>query len=177
VLHPVVNFFVRIRINRVVAIAITLLLTFLLIAAFSSLLFSQASRFAESWPILVDKVTVMIDQTITGASDYFNIDPKKIHEWITKTQGELINTSSAAIKQTLLSVGNGLVVLFLIPVYIFLILFYQPLLLEFIRRIFGTDNQSQVSEIISQTKTMIQHYLVGLVIEAVMVAHLIPWPF
>ena len=51
-----------------------------------------------------------------------------------------------------------------------MILFYQPLLLDFIRRLFAEIHQSQVSEIVTQTKTVIQRYLVGLVIEAVMVA-------
>jgi predicted PurR-regulated permease PerM len=172
VLHPVVIFFLQIKINRVVAIIITLLLTFLVIAAFGTFLFSQASRFSESWPVLVDKFTGMLNQTITWASGYFDINPQRIHEWITKTKGELINNSSAAIGQTLVTVGNGVVILFLVPVYVFMILFYQPLILDFIRKLFGTSNQSQVSEIVSQTKTVIQRYLVGLVIEFVMVATL-----
>jgi predicted PurR-regulated permease PerM len=51
-----------------------------------------------------------------------------------------------------------------------MILFYQPLLLEFIRRLFAEIHQSKVSEIVTQIKTVIQRYLIGLVIEAVMVA-------
>jgi predicted PurR-regulated permease PerM len=172
VLHPVVSFFVRIKINRVLAIAITLFLTFLVLIAFGSLLISQASRFSESWPVLVEKFTNIINQNITDAADYFDKDPQKIREWVIKTQGEIINTSTAAIGQTLVIVGSGLVVLFLLPVYIFLILFYQPILLEFIHRLFGTNNHSQVSEIVAQVKNVIQRYLVGLVIEAVMVAAL-----
>ncbi|MDP4208204.1 MAG: AI-2E family transporter [Bacteroidota bacterium] len=73
VLHPVVYFLVRMRINRVVAIVITLLLTFLVIAGFCVLLFSQASRFSESWPILVDKFSGVINQAISRVSDYFYI--------------------------------------------------------------------------------------------------------
>ena len=172
VLHPVVNFFVRMRINRVVAIVITLFLTFLVIAAFGALLFSQASRLRESLPILVDKFTEILKQTITWASGYFDINSQKIHEWITNTKSELINTSSAAIGQTLVNVGNVVVALFLLPVYIFMLLFYHPILLEFIHRLFGTSNQSQVSKIVTQTKTVIQRYLIGLVIEAVIVATL-----
>ena len=170
VLLPVVNFFVRKKINRVIAIVITLVLTILVIATFCALLFSQASRLSESWPILVDKFTGLFNQTITWASGYFDINPQKIHDWITKTKGELINISSAAIGQTLVTVGSGLVVLFIIPVYIFLILFYQPLILDFIRRLFSKSNQSQVSEIVTQIKTVIQRYLIGLVIEFIMVA-------
>jgi predicted PurR-regulated permease PerM len=169
-LQPVVNFFLRKRMNRVLAIVITLLLTFLVIAAFGAFLFSQVSRFSESWPLFVDKFTEILNQTITWASGYFDIQPQKIHEWIIKTKGELINSSGAAIGQTLVTLGSTVVVLFLVPLYVFLILFYQPLLLDFIHKIFAEIHQSKVSEIVTQTKTVVQRYLVGLVIEAVMVA-------
>ena len=172
VLHPVVNFFVRIKIHRLLAIIITLFLTFLVIAGFSILLFWQASRFKESWPLLVDKFTLLLNQTVNWASGYFDINNQKINDWITNTKGELINTSSAAIGKTLASVGNILVVLVLLPVYIFMLLFYHSIILEFIHRLFGANNQSKVSEIITQTKTVIQRYLIGLIIEAFIVATL-----
>ena len=169
-LHPVVNFFVRKGIHRVIAIFLALVLIFLMVAAFGSLIFSQASKFSESWPVLVDKFTVLLNQTITWASGYFDINPQKIHEWIIKTKGELINTNGAALGRTIINVSSGLVILFLIPVYIFLILFYQPIILDFIRKIFAKSNQNQVHEIVTQTKTVIQRYLIGLVIEFVIVA-------
>lgn len=171
-LHPVVNFLVRRRINRVLAIVITLLLTFIVIASFGALLISQASRFSESWPILVDKFNVIFNQAITWASGYFDINPQNIHNWITKFLDELIDTSNAAIGQTLITVGGALVVLFLIPVYVFMILFYHPLLIEFLHRVFGENDQVHVNQIVSQTKKVIQGYLIGLLIEAVIVATL-----
>jgi predicted PurR-regulated permease PerM len=168
VLHPVVNFLVKLKINRVAAIAITLFLTFVVIVAFCALLFSQAIRFSESWPILVDRFNTILDKAIAWASVNLELKPQKIHLWIAKTTADIINMSSAAIGQTLVVLGSGLVILFLIPVYIFLILFYHPILIEFIRRLFGTSNRIQVNEIVTQTKTVIQHYLIGLVIEAVL---------
>jgi len=172
VLHPVVNFFVQKKINRVIAIVITIFLTFLVIASLAVLLFSQASQFSESWPILVEKITAILNQTITSASGYFDINPEKIHESTTKTIDELLNISNAAIGQTLLSVGNVVIVLLLVPVYTFIILYYHSLLIEFIHRVFEKSDQSQVSEIVTQTKTVIQRYLVGLVIEAAIIATL-----
>jgi len=145
-------------------------LAFLVIAAFGAVLLSQASRFGESWPALVEKFTSILNQTISDAADYFDKDPQKIHEWITKTQGEIVNVSTAAIGQTIVVLGNGLVILFLIPFYIFMILFYQPILIEFIRRLSGSKYQSHVKGIVSQIKTVIQRYLVGLFIEAVLMA-------
>lgn len=169
-LFPVVDFFVRFKINRIIAIILTLLLTFIVIAAFSGLLFSQVNHFSESWPVLVEKFTAILEHSITKASGYFNIDDQSIRDWVSKTKGEVINTSGAAIGQTIVSVGSAIVVLFIIPVYVFIILFYQPLLLEFIHRLFMKSNQKQVKEIVTQTKTVIQRYLLGLIIEAVLVA-------
>ena len=170
VLHPVVNFLVQKKINRIVSILITLLFTFLLIIAFVVLLFSQARRFAESWPILVNKFTIALNQAITWASGYFDTDPQNFHDWITKTKGELINTISDSAGQTLITIGSKIVVMLIIPIYVFLILFYQPLLLDFIHKLFGKNNQSYVSEVITQTKALVQHYIIGLLFEAVIVA-------
>jgi predicted PurR-regulated permease PerM len=169
-LHPVVNFFMRRKFNRGMAIVVTMFLALSLLAAFGGFLFSQASKFSDSWPLIVDKFISILNDTITWASGYFDIDAKKIHSWILTTKNELINTSTAAIGHTLYSIGTTLIAIFLIPVYIFLILFYEPLLIEFIRRLFGNSDQKQVGEIITQTKSVIQRYLVGLFIEAVMVA-------
>lgn len=172
VLHPVVNFLVRFRINRIIAIIITMIFTFIILAAFCFMLISQASRFIESFPTLVDKFTLLIDDNIRDASQYFEVNPERIHEWIAKAKTEIINSSSAAIGQTIKIIGNGLVVIFLLPVYIFLLLYYHPLLIDFIHKIFIKNDQSQLDRIISQIKTVIQRYLVGLIIEVIIVASL-----
>ncbi len=170
VLHPVVNFFVRLKINRVLAISFTLILAILVIGALGSFLFSQASRFSEAWPKMVEKFDAYFNETVTWASGYFDITPRNIMAWIEKTKSELFNTSGTAIGQTLINVGNSFIVMLIVPVYVFMVLFYQPLLLEFIRKVFGTDNRAEVSQIISQVKKLIQSYLTGLVIEAIIVA-------
>ncbi|MCX6566161.1 MAG: AI-2E family transporter [Candidatus Aminicenantes bacterium] len=171
-LHPIVNFLVRLKINRVIAIVLTLALTVLVIAAFSALMISQGIRFSESWPILSEKFNGFLNQTITAASRYFDINPQKIHAWIAKATSDIINTSTAAIGKTIVIISSALVVLFLIPVYVFLILFYKPILLEFIYKLFSQNNQNQVGEIVTRTKAVVQSYIIGLVIEAVLVATL-----
>ncbi|MEI8046777.1 MAG: AI-2E family transporter [Bacteroidota bacterium] len=170
VLHPVVEFFVRLKIHRIIAIIITLLLTLLAVGAIGLLISNQVSRFSETWPVLVDKFTQMLSQATTWVSRYFDINPWNVHQWIVKTKTELLSNSNAAIGQTLFVVGNALMVMLLVPVYVFVILYYHSLLIEFIHRLFGSGNQTQVSEIVNQTKTLIQRYLSGLIIEAVMIA-------
>ena len=170
VLHPVVKLFVRWKFNRLLAIIVTLLLSFLLIAGFGLFIVSQLSRFGESWPVFVDKFTVLINDTIHWIPGYFDVSALKVNTWIAQTKTDLLDGSGLAIGQTLLSVGSGIVVLFVIPVYVFLFLFYKPLLLDFLHRLFGNDRQEEVEHVISKTKTVIQSYLIGLIIEIALVA-------
>jgi predicted PurR-regulated permease PerM len=152
------------------AIVLTLILTSLLLVAFFGLVFSQARQFSESWPVLVDKFTETLNQAISGIAGYLDVKPQVISDWLAKSKGELLHFSNEAIGQTIVSLGNAVMLLLLIPVYIFLILFYQPILIEFIHRLFAAHDHKQVSEIVTQVKSVIQRYLVGLVIEAVMMA-------
>jgi predicted PurR-regulated permease PerM len=171
-LSPVVSLFVRMRVNRLLAISITLLLAITIIFACGAFIVSQASLFADSWPAVVEKFTLLLNTTISQAATYLDVQPQHIHEWINTTQSELLNFNGKAVGQTLMSVGGAVAVLFIIPVYIFMILYYQPLLLEFIRRLFADNHQTEVTEIVSQTKTVVQRYLVGLIIEAAIIATL-----
>jgi predicted PurR-regulated permease PerM len=170
VLHPVVNFFVKRKINRLIAIIITLILTIIVIATFGAFIFSQAMRFSENWPQMVAKSTELFQEITHWASGYFDVSPQKISEWITKSKGEAIDTSGTSIGKTLINVGSALVVIFIIPVYIFMLLFYHPLLIEFVRRVFGATNRSMVSQIITEVKKVIQLYLSGLFTEVVIIS-------
>jgi len=169
VLSPIVDFLVRIKINRNVAIVMAILLAAIIIAGLGTLIVSQVSQLSETWPTLVDRFTEILNKSITSFSGYVNLNPERVHDWIEKTKNELINSSGAFLGQTIVSVGSSLAAFFLIPVYVFLLIFYQNIILEFIRRVSGKNNQTQVGEVVSQTKKVVQSYLIGLLIEMAIV--------
>ncbi|MDO8951436.1 MAG: AI-2E family transporter, partial [Draconibacterium sp.] len=172
VLHPAVNWLTRKKITRIIAIAIVFFIAFLVIVAFGALIIKQVQRVSESWPVLADRFNSIINQNITDAAIRYDTDPQKIHDWITTAKQDLIDRGRAAIGQTLAIIGNALVILFLIPVYVFMILYYHPLIHDFIFKLFSETNQNRVRTMVSQTKVVIQRYLIGLVFEFVIVATL-----
>ncbi|MGQ7870369.1 AI-2E family transporter [Sunxiuqinia sp. sy24] len=170
VLHPVINFFTRMGIKRVIAIIITIFLSFLVIAAFGGLIMLQASKFSQSWPIMVDRISDMINEAISALSVYADISPGEVNAYIEQGKEEMLNLGKAAIGDTIVTIGSTIMVLLLVPVYVFIILFYHSLLVDFLHQVFGKSDQAQVSTIISKTKSVVQRYLVGLIIEAVIIA-------
>jgi len=170
VLYPIVAWFEKKKVNRIIAIILTLIVSFLAIAGLGVLLYFQISRLSMSSTELLEKFIGFYNEGMAWASGYFELKPEQMLNFIAKAKAELFKNSGDAIGQTLTSVGNALVVLFVIPVYVFLILFYKPLLIDVIHQLFGDEQRKTVSEVINQTKTVIQKYLTGLIIEIVIVS-------
>jgi len=170
VLSPVVNFLVRKKMNRIIAIAFSILMMIVISVSIVLLLASQASMFSESFPKLLSKFDLLLHQTEGWISGSFNISSFKINTWIDQTNTDILNSSRSLIGQTLVNIGSLLVVLVLIPVYIFMILFYQPLLMDFIHKLFSTNKHRAVNEVLTAIKKIIQSYLIGLLLEAFIIA-------
>jgi predicted PurR-regulated permease PerM len=168
VISPVINFLVRKNINRGIAISIVLGFSFILFCVVILMLSSQASILIEAWPKLSAKFQVLLKQGVSWASAYFNITVRKINLWINDTQSDLFSNSGAVIGMTITTLGGVLGTLFLTPVYIFMLLYYQPHLIQFIHKIFGTGDK--VREILKETKGIVQNYLLGLLTEFGIVA-------
>ncbi len=171
-LNPFVNLLTRIKCNRVVAILIAVLLALFVISSVTYFIVSQAAMFSETWPQFKQKFTSLFNDCILWFSTHLNIGKPKIDAWINKTKSEGMSNSSAVIGSVITTFGGMLVMLFLLPVYTFMILFYKPLLLEFIAQLFKNNEQKVVAEVLSETKTLIQSYLIGLLLEAAVVAAL-----
>ena len=169
-ISPGVNFLVRKKVNRTLAIFAVLIVALLLIVALILLIVTQASLMGQAWPQLLDKFESLLTEGIAWASGSFDISIQQINTWIAKSKAELLNNSSAAIGLTLTTMSGVFAAIFLTPVYIFMILYYQPHLIEFTHRLFGVDHDNNVSEILSETKSIIQGYLMGLFAEFAIVA-------
>ncbi|MBK7410087.1 MAG: AI-2E family transporter [Saprospirales bacterium] len=167
---PAVNFLIKKKINRVISIAGVLAVASIVAAALVALFFLGASKFSEALPQLVDKFQVLLNQAIARISGVSNISTHLINEWIKNTKETIINNSGAAIGTTFATLSGVLTTIFLTPVYIFMLLFYQPHLVEFMHRLFGAKNNSKITEILSETKSVIQQYIVGLFAEFAIVA-------
>ncbi len=172
VLHPLENYLLRLKINRILAISITLTIAVLIVTGLSIFIILQVSRFTNTLPELVAKFDEYITRAIFWISGFFEFNTQKISDWIAVTKENILSSSAPAIGQTLLTIGNLFVIILLIPVYIFMILYYEPILIEFLRRSFDHGYRHKVSQVISEVKNLVQSYISGLFIELVIVAGL-----
>src|SRR3569833_2245397 len=79
------------------------------------------------------------------------------------------NGGGDMITNTLGTVVASLGVVVLIPTYVFMLLYYKPLILDFLFQVFKEENSLRVAEILSETKSAVQSFMIGLLIETAIV--------
>ncbi len=169
-LNPVVLFLCRRKIPRVMAIILSLMVTMLLITAIFYFFISQISLFSDSFPQFKQKFLTFFNDSERWVSRTFNVSKWKVDAWVTKTQKQSMDNGSEVVGKTAGTIGGILTTFVIMPVYVFMMIFYKPLLLEFISKLFKKGDHAVVVEVLTETKGLIQSYLLGLLIEAVLVA-------
>jgi len=167
-LNPFVNYLTRHKFPKLFAIFIVVFITLLALMIIIYLFVSQVSIFSESYPLFKVKFDQAADQLVKWISHEFGYSSVKVNKWIGQTTTEAF--SSFANGETLSQFGQLTLTLLLIPVYLFMILYYKSLLLEFIRKLFRLEHHFTVSEVLNNSKNVIQHYLVGLFFEMIIMA-------
>lgn len=165
-LNPLVNRFQRMKVPRVVAIILALLIAIIAVAAVLYFLSAQVMHFKESLPMLKQKLSLMIENAKHYISNQFGIEERKQD----KAVADALEGSKSMVGQTLFGALGVIGILLLLPVYMFFILFYKPLILNFLYEVFAEENSEKVAEVLAETKSSIQSYIVGLLIETVIVA-------
>jgi len=169
-LNPVVDYLCKKKINRVAAILITILLLIILLSGIIYFITSQIIMFGEMLPQLEEKINTLFTDIIQWVSQTFNLRTTKINAWIDQMKSTALNSAKSLIGPTILSMGGMIAVFLLLPVYIFLILWYKQLFLEFISKLFLAEKHNTVAEILMESKLLIQNYLIGLLAETGIVA-------
>src|ERR1700722_1875315 len=170
ILSPAVNFLEKKKLAKVYAILIPLVLAILTTFCIFAALFSEAGLFSNAFPRLEGKIHSLINDGVPWLSSHFSINEWEINKVIFNIKNDVFNKSSQLIGQMLSLLTDTFFLSILIPIYVFMMLFYKPLMLEFVRQFFDIKDHVRVGEIIIETKSIIKNYLTGLLIETLIVA-------
>jgi len=151
---------------RGIAIFITLLIAMLIVGGIFYFLSREIATFSKTVPALKAKFIMFAGE---------------LQQWIYVNFGVAIDKQVAMVKnaladsqeyvsQTLNSILGAISVIVLIPIYVFFLLLYKPLILDFIFQSFSEKHSLRVAEILGETKSAVQSYIVGLLIETAIVS-------
>lgn len=164
-LIPMNQYLERRGLNRVNAISISLLVSFVFIGGIIYFLSTQILAFVDDIPLMrqrISELTLMVQKWLQGKVGI------SIREQSTYLKDATGNTS--IIGSTFLSLKDSIILLTLLPIYTFLLLYYRDMLKKFLVDIFKDGNRDKVQEVLAESRNVIQNYMVGLMIEMGIVA-------
>ena len=164
-LLPIHRFFVRKKVPETLSIVISLLALIVVVGLLIWFFSSQISRLVSDFPQIQQNVQAhitAIGQWIERTTGFSTEQQTKL---INEQNDKVMTYAGGAVGGAASSISGILVFIGLLPIYIFLMLFYKNLLIRFIFLWFPQENHAKVEEAIRETEVIIKSYLVGLLIQ------------
>jgi predicted PurR-regulated permease PerM len=170
-LLPVASFMERrLRLPRSLAALLSVLLLVISLCALLYLVGSQMTSLADDWPQFKQQVMTSVNDLQQWISTKFHIRIKQQMNYVNNATSKLMETGSSVIGNTLVSLSSILLFLVFILIDTFFLLYYRRLIVRFLVAVFKEENSVVVYDIIAQIQTRIRQYILGLLLEMVIVA-------
>lgn len=164
-LLPVFRWLRKHRMPEIVAIVICIGLLFFLVAGVALFLSMQVAGFLSDIDAIQKNLTVHWNNLSEWISHKTHLTLKQQMNLIQKQGSTLGENITGYFTNAFSSLTNIFVFLGLLPIYIFLILYYRNLLLRFIYLWFEESEHPKVEEAVRETEVIVKYYLLGLLIQ------------
>jgi len=170
-LLPFANFFERkLRLPRSMAAFAAILMMVLFVAGIVYLVGTQISNLANDWPMLKEQIAKSSVEIQLWIQRTFHINTEKQMIYVNDTTDKLVASGTTVLGTTFGAVSSLLLFYIFIILFTFLILLYRKLLFRFVLYVFDEESTPVVMKIAENVQRILRQYIVGLLLEMVIVA-------
>jgi predicted PurR-regulated permease PerM len=165
ILLPVYRWLRARKLPEGLSIGLSLVLLIIIVGMIIWFFSSQISGFVSDFPQIKSNVQAHLNSLSQWLGKTTGISAEKQTQMIGDYNDKLLNLATGMLGGAAASVSGVLIFIGLLPIYIFLMLFYKNLILRFVFLWFPKDNHPKVEEAVRETEIIIKSYLVGLLIQ------------
>ena len=164
-LLPVYRFLRRKRFPETLSIALSILLLLVIMGLLVWFFSSQISQLISDFPLIKKNVQQHLTSLSVWIDNKWNFSTERQVKLINEQNDKLLNYAGGVLGGAASSVTGILIFVGLLPIYIFLLLFYKNLLLRFVFLWFAKSTHARVEEVMRESEVIIKSYLIGLLIQ------------
>jgi predicted PurR-regulated permease PerM len=168
-LLPLTRYFIHRKFNSTIAILLPLLAFIVVSLVLIYFLSSQIMNFVDDVPTLSKRIHSVSYSFQLWFKENTSITIWKQNKYINDSLSDLADRAPGYLGTTLSSLTEFLTYITLIPIYTFLILYYRQNIKVFLISMFQRNSTTNVSDILTESTTISQKYLIGLMIETMIV--------
>jgi predicted PurR-regulated permease PerM len=164
-LLPVYRFLKRIKLPEVIAIFLSILLMTIIIGLIIFFITSQLKPLINNFTVIKQNINNHLHSVSIWLSSKTDISSAQQIDIINQQTSKFIDSAGNYITNAASSISTVLIFFGLLPIYTFLILYYKNLLRKFLLMWFHQDEDLQVKQTLTSIESIIQSYIVGLIIQ------------
>jgi predicted PurR-regulated permease PerM len=164
-LLPVYRFLRRKKLPESLAIGLSLLCLIVVVAGLVWFFSSQISQLVSDFPTIKQNVRGHLNSLSQWVETKFNYSTQKQAAFIDQQNDKLMSWVQGIAGGAAASLTGIFIFVGLLPIYIFLMLYYKNLLIRFVFLWFPETTHSKVEEAMRESQVIIKSYLVGLAIQ------------
>ena len=160
-LYPLAVRLEMIRFPRFLANLTAILLLFSIFTGLVFLMYKQVETLLGDLPALKSKALQNIDQMEIYIESISGLEVHKQHQWLKENVNNLFESGSQFLSVTFTATTSTLAKMFLLPVFVYYMLFYRQKFFIFLLRIIPSDKKSVAVVIMKRISQMVQRYIGG----------------
>jgi predicted PurR-regulated permease PerM len=164
-LLPVYRFLKRMKLPESLAIFFSLFFLIIFVGLLIWFFSSQVSNLIADFPQIKSNVQLHLNTLSKWIGSKTSISTEKQVQIINEQNDKLLNYAAGILSGAASSVTGTLIFIGLLPIYIFLLLYYKGILIRFTFLWFPKSSHSKVQEVIRESEGIIKSYLIGLLIQ------------
>ncbi|MGZ5133519.1 MAG: AI-2E family transporter [Flavitalea sp.] len=164
-LLPIVRFFRKLKVNEGISIGLAVLVFLISIGLIIWFFSVQISRLVADFPSIQKNVLIHLNSLSEWINEKTDFTTQKQLDIINQQSNKLLNYAGGMLGGAAASLTSLFIFIGLMPIYIFLILFYKNLLLRFVFMWFPKEKHPNIEDTMKETQVIIKSYLFGLLIQ------------
>jgi predicted PurR-regulated permease PerM len=169
-LLPFTKWLERRRFPRGLAAGTAILVFVAFVGGLFFFLGAQMAQFSKDLPLLGDRLQTWVADTQVWVANKYGLDTSKQLEYLNRGAESFATWASVVAQALVLAVSGFAIWTLFVFIFTFFILTHRSLLKSFVTELFQRKDQAQVKEIIIESRQLANSYILGLLIEMVVVA-------
>lgn len=168
-LLPMVKWLVKKGLPDIVASILAILIAIIFVAGILYFLSAQVANFLEDLPTIKQKLLHHWASIQNWIDSTFNISKQQQNQAVENAKENVQNSGPGSMGTAMAGLAGSLLTMILLPIYTFLILFYRRLIHKFLVEVFPAKERNKVEEILEESNSIVRGYMVGLLVEMLLV--------
>jgi len=166
-LYPVVNFLEKRDVPRILSILTGLIIVIAVLYGAGFFIFRRLGTLIEDMPGLKKQALDNVDVFLQSIQNTFGIKDNKLEDFLRDSVNGMFQTGNTEFKQLFVHTTGTLIKVLLLPVYVFLFLYYRTKFAYFILKMVPDGQRFVTISILREVSTVATRYMGGIFIVAI----------